>query len=81
MSQKQLIEQEMNVAVGLDLGDKHSFVCLVDLDGKVVERKKLRTSPAAFERAAPPGPNFVEHRVLQMTPPRVRMEARLDVRP
>ena len=40
----------MNVVAGLDLGDKHSFVCLIDLDGKVVERKKLRTSPAAFER-------------------------------
>ncbi len=35
---------------GLDLGDKHSFVCLIDLDGKIVERKKLRTSPTAFER-------------------------------
>ncbi len=35
---------------GLDLGDKHSFVCLIDLDGNVVERKKLRTSLAALER-------------------------------
>ena len=50
LPKKQLIEQGMNVVAGLDLGDKHSFVCLVDLDGKVVERKKLRTSPAAFER-------------------------------
>ena len=40
----------MNVVAGLDLGDKHSFVCLIDLDGKVVERKKLRTAPASFER-------------------------------
>ncbi len=29
---------------------KASFVCLIDLDGKVVERKKLRTSLAALER-------------------------------
>ena len=51
LSQKQLIEQGMNVVAGLDLGDKHSFVCLIDLDGNVaVERKKLRTSLAAFER-------------------------------
>ncbi len=35
---------------------------------------------ADTERAAPPGPNFIEHRVLKMTPPRVRMEARSDVR-
>ncbi len=50
MSQKQLIERGMNVVAGLNLGDKHRVVCLIDLDGKVVERKKLRTSPAAFER-------------------------------
>ena len=50
MSKQQMIEQGMNVVAGLDLGDKHSFVCLIDLDGNVVERKKLRTSLAAFER-------------------------------
>ena len=50
LSKKQRIEQGMNVVAGLDLGDKHSFVCLIDLDGNVVERKKLRTSLAAFER-------------------------------
>ena len=38
------------MVAGLDLGDKHSFVCLIDLDGKVVERKKPPRSPAAFER-------------------------------
>ena len=41
-SKQQLIEQGMNVVAGLDLGHKHSLVCLIDLDGKVVERKKLR---------------------------------------
>ena len=35
---------------GVDLGDKHSHVCLIDLDGNIAERKKLRTSVAAFER-------------------------------
>ena len=50
LSKKQLIERGIDVVAGLDLGDKHSFVCLIDLDGKLVERKKLRTSPAAFER-------------------------------
>ena len=34
----------------MDLGDKHSQLCLIDLDGNIVERKKLRTSPAALER-------------------------------
>ena len=50
LSKKQLIEQGMNLVAGLDLGDKQSFVCLIDLDGNVVERKKLRTSWAALER-------------------------------
>ncbi len=36
------------MVAGLDLGDKRSFVCLIDLDRKIVERKKLRTSPPAF---------------------------------
>ena len=30
------------MVAGVDLGDKHSQVCLIDLDGKVVERTKLR---------------------------------------
>ena len=49
-SKRKMIEQGLNVVAGIDLGDKHSHVCLIDLGGNVVERKKLRTSPAAFER-------------------------------
>ena len=45
-----MIEEGLNVVAGVDLGDKHSHVCLIDLDGKIVERTKLRTSPAALER-------------------------------
>ena len=50
VSKQKMIEQGLNVVAGVDLGDKHSHVCLIDLDGKIVERKKLSTSPAAFER-------------------------------
>ena len=48
--QQEMIEQGMNVVAGLDLGDKHSHVCLLDLDGEIVERKRLRTNLKAFER-------------------------------
>ena len=50
VSKQKMIEQGLNVVAGVDLGDKHSHVCLIDLDGNIVERKKLSTSPAAFER-------------------------------
>ena len=49
VSKQKMIEQGLNVVAGVDLGDKHSQVCLIDLDGKIVERTKLRTSPAALE--------------------------------
>ena len=50
VSKRKMIERGLSVVAGVDLGDKHSHVCLINLDGEIVERKKLRTSPAAFER-------------------------------
>ena len=39
------------VTAGLDLGDKYSYLCLLDTDtGKVVEEGRLRTTPEAFRR-------------------------------
>ncbi len=39
-----------NQIAGIDLGDAHSQVCIIDAeDGRVVEEMKLRTSQAAFE--------------------------------
>ena len=36
---------------GLDLGDKHSYLCLIDHhSGEVIEEGRLRTSPEAFRR-------------------------------
>ncbi len=49
-SNQEMIECGMNAVAGLDLGDKHSVVCVMNLDGEVVERKKIPTSLAAFER-------------------------------
>ena len=48
-SKRRLIEQGMNMG-GLDLGDKHSHVCLIDVEGPVVESKKIRTTAPALEK-------------------------------
>jgi transposase len=40
-----------SVTVGLDLGDKYSYVCLIDTDtGKVLQEGRLRTTPESFRR-------------------------------
>jgi transposase len=39
------------VTAGLDLGDKYSYLCLIDtVSGKVLEEGRLRTTPEAFRR-------------------------------
>ena len=36
---------------GLDIGDKYSYLCLIDQEsGEVIEEGRLRTSPEAFRR-------------------------------
>jgi transposase len=40
-----------SVTVGIDVGDRHSHLCLLDTQsGDVVEESRINTSPAAFER-------------------------------
>jgi len=34
--------------IGIDLGDKHSHLCLLDDGGKVIEEFRLATTPEAF---------------------------------
>jgi transposase len=42
---------EPKMTAGLDLGDKYSYLCLVDQhSGEVIEEGRLRTSPEAFRR-------------------------------
>jgi transposase len=37
------------MTAGLDLGDKHSYLCLIDTDtGQVLEEGRLRTTPEAL---------------------------------
>jgi len=39
------------MTAGLDLGDKYSYLCLIDqADGEVIEEGRLRTTPEAFRR-------------------------------
>ena len=41
--------KEQRITAGLDLGDKHSHLCLLDTDsGEVLQEGKLRTTPEAF---------------------------------
>ena len=40
-----------STTAGLDLGDKYSYLCLVDQEsGEIVEEGKLRTNPETFKR-------------------------------
>lgn len=36
---------------GIDLGSRHSEICVLDADGAVLERGRVATTPAALERA------------------------------
>ena len=40
-----------HTTAGLDLGDKYSYLCLIDQhSGEIMEEGRLRTSPEAFRR-------------------------------
>jgi transposase len=44
-------KEQPKVTAGLDLGDKYSYLCLIDtLSGEVVEEGRLRTTPEALRR-------------------------------
>jgi len=39
------------MTAGLDLGDRYSYLCLIDQEsGEVMEEGRLRTTPEAFRR-------------------------------
>jgi transposase len=43
--------EQLKMTAGLDLGDKYSYLCLIDQhSGEVVEEGRLRTTPEAFRR-------------------------------
>lgn len=41
---------ETKLSVGLDLGDRHTQVCVVDHAGEVIEEPRRATKPQAFRR-------------------------------
>jgi transposase len=44
-------KQQPKITAGLDLGDKYSYLCLIDTDtGEVIEEGRLRTTPEALRR-------------------------------
>jgi transposase len=43
--------EQLQMTAGLDLGDKHSYLCLIDREsGEMIEEGRLRTTPEAFRR-------------------------------
>src|SRR5919106_1470576 len=43
--------EQPQMTAGLDLGDKYSYLCLIDTEsGEVMEEGRLRTTPEAFRR-------------------------------
>ena len=44
-------KEQPQMTAGLDLGDKYSYLCLIDQEsGEVIEEGRLRTTPEAFRR-------------------------------
>ncbi|HKH39807.1 MAG TPA: hypothetical protein VKA82_21875 [Rubrobacter sp.] len=44
-------KQQPMTTAGLDLGDKYSYLCLIDSQsGEVIEEGRLPTSPESFRR-------------------------------
>jgi transposase len=44
-------KEQPNMTAGLDLGDKYSYLCLIDtLSGEIIEEGRLRTTPEALKR-------------------------------
>jgi transposase len=43
--------EQPKMTAGLDLGDKYSYLCLIETQsGEVIEEGRLRTTPQAFRR-------------------------------
>ena len=56
--------QEAPVTVGLDLGDRHTQVCVLDETGELIEEARVATKPQALR-----------HRFSGVVPLRIVLEA------
>ena len=45
------------ITIGLDVGDRHTAVCVLDAAGHVIETARVRTTPAALEPRLRAGPH------------------------
>ena len=44
-------KQQPRMTAGLDLGERYSYLCLIDADnGEILEEGRLRTNPEALRR-------------------------------
>jgi hypothetical protein len=44
-------KEQPQMTAGLDLGDKYSYLCLLDtVSGEMIEEGRLRTTPEALKR-------------------------------
>ena len=51
--------EQPRFTAGLDLGDKYSYLCLIDQQsGEVVEEGRLRTTPETLRRRFAPEPSL-----------------------
>jgi transposase len=47
---KEATQDKPLMTMGIDVGDRYSHLCLVDEEGEVVERERVRSTEAAFRR-------------------------------
>ncbi|HWE87709.1 MAG TPA: transposase [Terracidiphilus sp.] len=46
----QTTTDQPDMTMGIDVGDRYSHICLLDDEGEVVERDRVRSTEAAFRR-------------------------------
>jgi transposase len=44
------MQQRANVAIGLDIGDRYTYVAVIDEDGELIEESRIRTTPEVIRR-------------------------------
>lgn len=47
---REVTQNKPEMTMGIDVGDRYSHLCLVDAQGEVVERDRVRSTEAAFRR-------------------------------
>jgi transposase len=61
MMQQTPNQQNRHLTVGLDLGDRSSFYCVLDEEGDVLMEQRLSTTPKAIKEIFGAMPRSVSH--------------------